>query len=130
MLFVVMQYVWASRLHCEYDGIENYALFRYEDLLDDPERTIRKLCDFAAIDFVPQMLEPGEGQISSVTGKKSTGFNKEVALHWKQVITPFEEKAITFLTVSGMRRFGYDPNLHPIYLKKISTNFEKLERRA
>ena len=116
MSFVVLQYVWTSRLHCKYNAIENYALFRYEDLLADPERTIREVCDFAEIDFVPQMLQPKQGQASSVTGEKSAGFNKQAASHWKKAISPFEEKVITVLTRKSMKRFGYDPGNHPVYL--------------
>lgn len=107
MLFAILQYVWTSRLHCKYKGLDNYALFRYEDLLADPERTIRGLCDFAEIDFVPQMLEPREGQASSVTGEKSAGFNKKAGSHWRKAISPLEEKVITALARKSMKRFGY-----------------------
>lgn len=117
ILFTALQYVWTSRLHCKYNEHENYALFRYEDLLAEPKDTIRKICDFAELDFVPEMLEPKEGQASSVTGEKATGFNKITASHWKQVITPLEKKVITLLTASSMERFGYDPDHHPIYLE-------------
>jgi hypothetical protein len=116
MLFTALQYVWTSRLHCKYTGLDNYALFRYEDLLADPERTIRELCDFANIDFVPQMLEPRQGQVSSVTGEKSAGFNKKAASHWRKAISPVEEKLVTLLTRKSMQRFGYDPSTHPVYL--------------
>lgn len=118
MLFVILQYVWTSRLHCQYNGIENYALFRYEDLLIDPEKIIRELCDFAEIDFVPQMLEPREGQASSVTGKKSAGFDKKAASHWRKAISPLEEKVITILTRRSMKRFGYDPMNYPVFIKQ------------
>jgi hypothetical protein len=118
MLFVILQYVWTSRLHCKFNGIENYALFRYEDLLADPERTILELCDFTGIDFVPQMLYPREGQASSVTGEKSSGFNRKAASHWRNLISPLEEKIITIFTRSSMKRFGYDPMNHPVFLNR------------
>ena len=117
MMFAVLQYAWTSWLHCRYNGIKNYSLFRYEDLLANPERIVRELCNFAEIDFVPQMLEPKEGQVSSVTGRKTSGFNKKAASHWKQVITPMEERVITLLTSSSMQRFEYDPVHHPIYMQ-------------
>lgn len=112
ILFAVLQYVWTSRLHRKYKGIGNYSLFRYENLLADPESTIRELCDFAEIDFVPQMLEPREGQASSVTGEKSAGFNRKAAYHWKEAITPLEEKLITTFTLKSMKRFGYYDESH------------------
>ncbi|MFX1590783.1 MAG: sulfotransferase [Promethearchaeota archaeon] len=114
-LFVVIQYIWTSKLHYKYKGIKNYALFKYEDLLADPNRVVKELCDFVGIDFVPDMLEPKEGQASSVTGKKQKGFNKYAASHWKKVISPFEERIITFFTKSSMKRFEFDPKNHPVY---------------
>jgi len=116
MLFAVLQYVWTSRLHCQYEGFENYALYRYEDLLAAPERTVSQLCDFAELDFVPQMLDPRKGQPSSVTRERSAGFNQKAASHWREAISPLEEKAITALTRTSMRRLAYDPSNHPVYL--------------
>ena len=114
--FVIIQYIWTSKLHCSYKGIKNYALFRYEDLLAEPEKVVKKLCEFTEIDFVPEMLAPKKGQASSVTGKQQNGFNKKAASHWKKVISPFEEKLISFFTRASMKRFGYDPRKHPVYL--------------
>jgi hypothetical protein len=108
MLFAVTQYIWTSRLHMQYNGIENYALFRYEDLLINPKETVKKLCDFAQLDFDPKMLQPSEGQASSVTGEKRSGFDATALSHWKNVISPSEEKMVTLLTKNSMTRFGYD----------------------
>ena len=121
LFFVIIQYIWTSRLHLKFKGIENYALFKYEDLLVDPERVIKELCEFTKIDYVPEMLNPQhkeqKGQTSSVTGERYDSFNKKAAIHWKNVISPFEERVITLLTKSSMRRFGYDPEIHPIFHK-------------
>lgn len=115
IFFVIVQYIWTSKLHCKYKTIHNYALFKYEDLLAEPERLIKELCEFTEIDFVPEMLDPKEGQASSVTGKKQKGFNKKAASHWKGVISPFLESVITMLTKSSSSRFEYDPQNHPVY---------------
>ena len=54
------------------------------------------------------MLEPEEGQASSITGKKHRGFNKKSADHWRKEISTFDKKMITFITKDSMRRFGYE----------------------
>jgi hypothetical protein len=105
--FVSAQYIWASKLHCKFNKLSNYALFRYEDLLSEPERVIKKLCSFTEIDFIPEMIAPEEGQPSSITRKKYKGFNKNSATNWMKVITPSEKKLITGLTRGSMKRFGY-----------------------
>ncbi len=114
--FVVIQYIWTSKLHCRYKKLNNYSLFGYEDLLADPEKEVRRLCEFCGIDFMPEMLAPKEGQASSIDGKKHKGFNREAASRWEKVISPFGKKLITFFTRKSMSRFGYDPENHPVFL--------------
>jgi hypothetical protein len=81
----------------------------------DPEKTIRELCAFSEIEFNKKMLYPGEGEESSLTGKKRKGFDKKAASRWKKVISPSEKKFITFFTKKSMRRLGYGPIYHPIF---------------
>ena len=45
ILFVIIQYRWTARLHLRYKGSPNYRLFRYEDLLAAPDRTLREVCN-------------------------------------------------------------------------------------
>lgn len=109
ILFVIVQYIWSSKLHIQYKKYKNYTLFCYEDLLNNPEEIIKQLCDFTEIEFVPEMLHPKAGQASSVTGKKHSGFDKNAAFRWEKVISPFAKSVITLLTKSSMKRFGYFP---------------------
>jgi len=120
IFFVIVQYIWTSKLHCKYKKFKNYKLFRYEDLLSEPERVIKELCEFAEIDFVPEMVEPQKGQHehqpSSITGKRQKSFDKKAASRWMTVISPFEKWLITLLTKQSMKRFEYDPKSHPVFL--------------
>ena len=45
--------------------LPNYRLFRYEDLLFDPEKTLRELCGFIEVEFSEAMLEPQSGRTTS-----------------------------------------------------------------
>jgi hypothetical protein len=114
-IFVILQYIWTSRLHCKYMKYDRYKLFKYEDLLHDPKKVINELCIFTEVDFYPDMLSPNKGQASSITGKKLNGFNKEAAYHWINVITPFEKRLITSITKKSMQRFGYDYKNHQVF---------------
>ena len=115
ILFVIIQYNWTSKIHRRYKNLDNYALFRYEDLLVDPESVIKELCDFIEVDFCQEMLEIKGAQKSSITGSKSAGIDRRVGLRWKQVISPFEEWMVTLLTKRAMARFGFVPKIHPLY---------------
>mgnify|MGYP006290604577 CR=1 FL=1 len=110
VLFVVFQYIWTSRLHITLKKLKNYNFFKYEDLLFDPESTIKTLCEHTGIEFSANMLKPSKGQPSSITEQKHEGFDKNAAFRWRKHITPFENKMITFLTSSSMRRFDYNSN--------------------
>ena len=107
IFFVILQFLWSSKIHLKYKHLDNYLLLRYEDLLDNPEKVIKKLCDFCEIDYLNGMLNPDEGQASSLTGKKSSGFDKAASNRWKQHITGFENKLITFILNKSKKRLGY-----------------------
>lgn len=113
VLYVTMQYIWSSRLHLTYKKFPNYHHFKYEDLLINPEQTIRELCKHTEVDFHEDMLNPGKGQASSITNKQKEGFDKSAAFRWKNHIKPLENRIITCMTRRSMRRFEYYPDQYP-----------------
>ncbi len=86
ILFTVLQYIWTSRLHCRYNENGNYALFRYEDLLADPEKTLGALCDFVEIDYVPQMLTPQGGSHQVLLGKEPQASTRKRPIDGKRLL--------------------------------------------
>jgi len=119
--FVIAQYRRTARLHLRFKDLGNYRLFRYEDLLAQPERVLRELCDFIGADFTEDMLEPQKGrhehQRSSLTGKQQKAFDVSAATRWQTVISPIDNMIISRLTKRSMKRLGYDPKTHPIFRK-------------
>ena len=114
LIYVSMEYILTSFIHLQYASHQNYKLFRYEDLLVNPQKTIKELCGFADLEYHPNMLVPGEGQPSSITGKASRLIDIKNNFHWKSKITPIENLMILLLTKSSMGRLGYNPQKHPI----------------
>ena len=108
--FAVAQYWMASRAHARLKHHTNYRLFQYEDLLLEPVRTIHEVCEFCELDFEEGMLNPDEGQASSVIGVKTSGFDPSRISNWRRVATPFDVRAIGFVTKGSMKRFGYKPD--------------------
>jgi hypothetical protein len=119
VLFSIAQYRTSARLHVQFQSIKNYRLFRYEDLLANPEKTLREVCEFVNCEFTPDMLEPEKGrhehQPSSLTGKRQKEFDVEAAIRWQTVISPMDRRLITCLTQGSMKRLGYNPKTHPIF---------------
>lgn len=116
---VISQYRRSARLHQRLSRRLNYQLFRYEDLLADPERTLRELCDFIEEPFFPELLEPQKGrhehQPSSLTGKKEKGFDAAAAIRWQYIIPALDNVAIRVATKGSMDILGYVPETHPIF---------------
>jgi hypothetical protein len=82
------------------DGVpgERQCRVTFEDLVRDPERTIRSLCGFVGVDFEPAMLEPrrdpcermtdgvppGSTMIGDMTFPSHRSIDASVADRWKQ----------------------------------------------
>lgn len=118
---VLQQYCWTAKLHDRYKTFDNYGLFQYEDLLANPEETLRRVCAFAECEFVPQMLQPERGkhlhQASSITGKQQLGFDRKAASRWLEIISPMDRWMISAVTRKSMRTFGYFPENHPLFAR-------------
>src|SRR4030095_5556615 len=116
---VIAQYRRTARIHWRFRHLDNYKLFRYEDLLAEPEKTLRSLCEFIDIDFTQDLLHPEAGvhlhQPSSLTGKQKKAFDTSAAVRWQDVIPALDKWLITNLTKRSMRTLGYDPATHPIF---------------
>jgi len=117
--FVTREYGRLSRLHKRFQNLPNYRLFRYEDLLADPEHNARQLCHFIGEPYTPDILDLEKGrhehQPSSLTGNKKKTLDPSAALHWQSNISPFDLWFINNFAKQSMRRFGYNPESHPIY---------------
>ncbi len=118
LALVIAQYRMSARMHQRCKGMTNYRLFRYEDLLAEPRKTLIELCEFIQTEFDEEMLDPQRGQHehqpSSITGKQQKGFDPAAAVRWRQVISPLDNWLILRFTRKAMGQLGYDPETHPI----------------
>ena len=117
--FVIAQYRRTSLQHIQFKHLPNYRLFRYEDLLADPEIVVKTLCEFIDVDYTEDLLHPERGrhehQRSSLTGKQRKAFDADAAIRWQTLIPSFDKWLITMSTKRSMERFEYDPEVHPIF---------------
>jgi Sulfotransferase family len=117
--FAITLYRRTSRLHLRFRHLNNYRLFRYEDLLAEPEKTLRELCKFIDVEFTNDLLHPEAGihlhQASSLTGRQKKAFDPAAAVRWQDVIPAVEKRLITALTKRAMKIMEYNPDTHPIF---------------
>lgn len=107
--FAVLQYCLASRVHARFRGSADYWLLQYESLVSNNESVIRDLCRFCGLRDDQAMLQPREGQASSITGLKSSGFDVSRVDAWRKILTPLDAAVIERVARTSMARFGYEP---------------------
>ena len=116
---VIAQYRREAKLHRKYQDLPNYKLFRYEDLLAEPERTLRDLCKFIGVEFTEDLLHPEKGihlhQPSSLTGTRQKALDPSAAVRWRDVMPAFDKWLVMTLTRGSMKILGFDPDTHPIF---------------
>ncbi|RMH72101.1 MAG: sulfotransferase [Gemmatimonadetes bacterium] len=101
------------------ESIRNHPqiyLLKYENLVANPEHTLKSVCDFLEIDFIPQMLDvssfqdqlgnPFDGN-SSHTGNRAT-IDSTTAHLWQNTLSPIEIYLTEMVLKDKLKTYGYD----------------------
>ena len=102
-----IQISWTARLHRRLKHRPNYFLVRYEDLVIDPEREMRQICEFLEINFNDEMLNPNQygSSFDSIGGR--SGVDKSSLERWRSTIHPITARVIDWLHTRASRELGY-----------------------
>jgi len=108
MLYVIVQWTWSAKCHRYYKKkwADSYELFRYEDLIMDPEGTVKELTDFVGIDFDEDLLEI-KVIGSSFKDNKKFGFDKDRIHRWRNILSPGKTRLMNLLLSTQMKKMGY-----------------------
>ena len=101
---------------------ERWLRFRYEDLVTDPEPTLRQICGLLGIAYAEAMANPYEGDRmrSGPKGARATGdpntavrtkIEPELADRW---LAGFDRRTVTPATTALARDLGYDLESLPL----------------
>lgn len=85
----------------------NWVIVRYEDMVNDPEDTVRRICDVLQEDFEPHMLEVEES--NSSTGQQQKGIFATSVQRWRTELSSAEIAVAQRLTKGEMQELGYQP---------------------
>jgi hypothetical protein len=101
----------AARLHRRYRRRfgERYLLVRYEDLVSEPERELRRVCGFLGVAFDPSMIAEIDvvGSSFSATRHAGAGFDPQRATRWRQEVPAVGLGWFRLVAGRELRRFGY-----------------------
>jgi hypothetical protein len=111
-VYILRLWLDAARLHARYAKAypDQYMLLRFEDLLQDPEQHIRRVCEFMHTPFKQVMVEEVSSVGSSFTKQRivgGAGFEKSTADRWKDRIHPLSKAWLTTFSGRELDHFGY-----------------------
>ena len=109
-LQVLLNWLRIVRLHRQYQKQypNNYYYVRFEDLVSDPEATLKKVCNFLEIDFSEEMLNQPVVGSSFVPRKSETqGVDTSTIDRWRNHVHPVIDKSFVFWCKKYLLEFGY-----------------------
>lgn len=95
-------------------GDSRYREFRYEDLVDDPEGTVRAICAFLDLDFDPVMLDYQKTSESFLAEAKNPNDHQHLTMtptkgliDWRTSMTPDDLALFEAIAGEALEEFGY-----------------------
>jgi len=118
---------------------DDVLVVRYEDLISEPERVCRSMCDFLGVPFDERMLTFYEmnldgsrllGVTRHIHPHTTTPFNPGLIGQWKRKKSfAIEElQTIEAITRDYMKRYGYEPEAPPNGLTAVVTRLKMLAK--
>jgi hypothetical protein len=86
---------------------ETWLTIRYEDLVIEPEKQAREICDFLSLPYESKMIEVASRNSAEWGQKKEKGISNESVGRWKRVLSPEETAICQTLLKKDIGRFGY-----------------------
>jgi len=109
---IIDSYMWKESIDSARDARQKYPgrvlTVRYEDMVSDPEATIRHICRFLDLPFRPEFLQVGWINATSKTaGNANDGISRAAVDRWKQSLTPEEIYVCQVVLRRELKEFGY-----------------------
>ncbi len=108
VLHMTIAWLYAVRLHQRHQKCypQNYHMVKFEDLVSDPENTVKELCDFLDIEYDSRMLRPRQVH-SSFASELVTGFDQKTLTRWQNHLKSWMKAWMFFWGKRYLRDFGY-----------------------
>lgn len=106
-LYLLHQYRWAGRLHAERSGDRKYIMIRFEQLVRQPEATIKRIFRFVGADGegVESIRPPVVD--SSFRPSGGRGWDEDAADRWRERLSPALADFVQRSLSQQMTAFGY-----------------------
>lgn len=106
-----------AELNQEALGPETYHVVRFEDLVAEPEATLRQICGFLGISYHATLERPTVNTVpwpgNNFEGVRFNGLSSRNVGRWQERISPEEAAVIEAYLGDVMGRLGYDLSCPP-----------------
>lgn len=108
-------YLWKDAVQAGIEAQKKYKdqvlTVRYEDLVHEPEKYVRLICEFTGLTYSPDMLEIGWiNSATHTTADRTTGGISTAAIDkWRKNLTPEEIFVCQSAVRQEMKELGYEP---------------------
>jgi hypothetical protein len=97
-------------------GEGGFLPVRYEDLTADPERELRRICDFLGEEFAPSMLTFHRGALAQISDQRNLANLRRPILtdnvgKWRKEMSAREIRIFEALAGAKLERYGYNKAL-------------------
>lgn len=125
-----------NQAHHDYPG--QILRVHYEDLVSDPERGTRRICDFLGLAYAPQLLHVPWRNTTDTAKWRSGGIGQDAVAQWRQSLPPEAVLLCQLVAKREMQQTDYgrlptrttDLLKLPFYLLKSGSEFfERFYRR-
>ena len=89
-------------------GSDSYQLVRYEDLMRNPEKELRAICDFLEIPFSADMLSLADGDLEDGNRYVKNYFDQSKIDQWKTQLSESAIKKVEKIQGPLLKRLGYE----------------------
>ena len=107
--YVIHQYRATSRSFQILRQRTQCHLCRFEDLIAEPEKTLRSVCAFLESPYRPEMLQQTVRGSSYAGASGTSGFDRRALERWKGLISPYTDLLLRQALARELRGFAYVP---------------------
>ena len=114
-------------------GAGRYTILRYEDLVQSPEASLKKLTEFLQIEWNPSLASPtragSQWQGNSMFADQFQSISAAPVARWKDKLSPQEAAIIEWMAGDAMQAAGYRRETPPAFSTRLRALTWPLRRR-
>ena len=102
--------------------LSNVYFMKYEDLISEPEKILKEICNFLEIEFNPCLLDVSVVN-SFYQDQGKSGFLKDAIDRWKAVLSDEQAALIDLLSSKNRQKLGYSDSIQVSNKLRLSLAF-------